>query len=98
MTYFRKEASPEVVSYHSAHLTYNNQPNKIKSSYGTEKRDKKDIQVRDLAPKKDAKGGARSLDGANSLDGGSSLDKGGSLDGGSSLDKGGSLDGGRSLD
>jgi hypothetical protein len=50
-----------------------------------QKKDKKDIQVRDLAPKKDAKGGARNLDAAN-LDGNRGLDGAKSLDGASSLD------------
>ena len=49
--------------------------------------EKKDIQVQDLAPKKDAKGGAaRSLDGGRSLDASRSLDGSQSLDGGKSLD------------
>ena len=57
--------------------------------------EKKDVKVRDLAPKKDAKGGAaRSLDkGGASLDrGGSSLNRAGSssLAGGSSLNRSGS--------
>ena len=46
--------------------------------------EKKDVKVQDLAPKKDAKGGAaRNLDGARSLDGGRSLDGAKSLDGAS---------------
>jgi hypothetical protein len=47
---------------------------------------KKDVKVRDLAPKKDAKGGAR-----NAADRGQQLDRGGSqLDrGGQQLDRGG---------
>ena len=48
--------------------------------------EKKNVKVRDLAPKKDAKGGARNLDSAN-LDSGKSLDRA-SLDGGQSLDRG----------
>jgi hypothetical protein len=48
--------------------------------------EKKDVKVQDLAPKKDAKGGAaRNLDGGRSLDG-RSLDGSKSLDGGASLD------------
>ena len=48
--------------------------------------EKKDVKVQDLAPKKDAKGGAaRNLDGSRSLDG-RSLDGSKSLDGGASLD------------
>ncbi len=53
--------------------------------------EKKDVKVQDLAPKKDAKGGAaRSADGSQSADGRKNLDGGGrGLDGG-----GRSLDGG----
>lgn len=53
--------------------------------------EKKDVKVQDLAPKKDAKGGAaRSADASRSADGMKNLDGGGrSLDGG-----GRSLDGG----
>ena len=59
--------------------------------------EKKDVKVQDLAPKKDAKGGAaRSLDGGGSLSGSKSLDGGGSLSGSKSLDGGGSLSGGGS--
>jgi hypothetical protein len=63
-----------------------------------DEQDKK-VNVGDLEPQKDAKGGFR---GSQNLQGGQSLDKGGSssLDrGGSSLDAGQSLDkGGSSLD
>ena len=48
---------------------------------------KKNVKVRDLAPKKDAKGGGgKGLDGGKNLDGGRSLDGGRNLDGGRSLD------------
>ncbi len=53
--------------------------------------EKKDVKVDDLAPKKDAKGGAaRSADGSVSPDGGGSLDRARrNLDGGGNLDRGG---------
>jgi hypothetical protein len=56
---------------------------------------KKGVKVQDLAPKKDAKGGA-----ARNMDGGSSLDRAGSnsMQGGKSLDGGSSLDGSRNMD
>jgi hypothetical protein len=61
----------------------------------------KGVKVQDLAPKKDAKGGAArsNLQGRGSLDAGGSLQgKGGGLDRGGSLDgKGGSLDRGGNL-
>ncbi len=58
---------------------------------------KKDVKVQDLAPKKDAKGGAArsadgaSLDGRRSADGGRSLDGGQSMDGSRNLDRGSNL-------
>ncbi len=57
--------------------------------------DKKEVEVKDLAPKKDAKGGA-----ARSADGGTSADRGGrNVDGGSrNMNAGGqNLDRGSSL-
>lgn len=49
--------------------------------------EKKDVKVQDLAPKKDAKGGAaRNLDGGRALDGGRSLDGARSLDAARSQD------------
>ena len=70
MTYSRKGMSPVVDKSYSAHLTHNKQPKKTKISYMAQKKEtqKKDVKVRDLAPKKDAKGGARSLD-ASQADG-----------------------------
>ena len=51
--------------------------------------EKKDVKVRDLAPKKDAKGGAgRNLEGGTSLSGARNMDGGRSLDGARSLDGG----------
>ena len=70
MTYSRKGMSPVVDKSYSAHLTHNKQPKKTKNSYMAQKKEseKKDVKVKDLAPKKDAKGGARNLD-ASQADG-----------------------------
>jgi hypothetical protein len=61
---------------------------------------KKGIEVNDLEPKKDAKGGAartQNLQGASNMDGRRSLDGGSSLDGSKSMDGGGNLDRGGNL-
>ena len=83
MTYSRKGMSPVVDKSYSAHLTHNKQPKKTKTSYMAQKKEseKKDVKVKDLAPKKDAKGGARSMDAAaadgsvRSMDGVRSMDR-----------------------
>ena len=89
MTYSRKGMSPVDGKSYSAHLTHNKQPKKTKISYMAQKKEteKKDVQVRDLAPKKDAKGGARNLDAAQAdgsvrnLDGVRNMDRVSSADG-----------------
>ena len=97
MTYSRKGMSPVVDKSYSAHLTHNKQPKKTKNSYMAQKKEtqKKDIQVRDLAPKKDAKGG-----GARNLDKDQSADRGGirNLEGGQNLDRGNQMDRAQNLD
>jgi hypothetical protein len=95
MTYSRKGTSPEVDKSYSAHLTHNKQPKKIKNSYMAQKKEteKKDVKVKDLAPQKDAKGGARSLDKANAADGSVR-----NMDGIRNLDRGVQADGMRSAE
>jgi hypothetical protein len=64
--------SPEVGKSYSAHLTHNKQPKRTTISYMAQKKEteKKDVKVQDLAPKKDAKGGAaRNADRGNAADG-----------------------------
>jgi hypothetical protein len=76
---------------YSAHLTRNKQPRKTQTNRMAQKKDqKKDVQVRDLAPKKDAKGGAaRNADKASAADGSVR-----NLDGVRNMDRVNSADGG----